>query len=80
MNLPTELTFSTVPPLVAAQSFSSLNALDLSGVARCDSAGLAFLLDLRRRYPKLHFKNPPAQLRQLAVFMNLEEMFSWQSP
>lgn len=50
-------------------------SLDLSGVTHADSAGLAFLLELRRRARdqgrELRFTGAPAQLRQLADFFGL---------
>ncbi len=69
------LTFQTVPQFFE-QSLSWLTGgqepltVDLAGVARADSAGLALLLEWRQRAEaagrRLSYVNPPEQLRHLA--------------
>lgn len=53
--------------------------LELGGVTRCDSAGLALLLELSRRAraagAELRLLNAPAQLRELLDFYRLNEIF-----
>lgn len=52
--------------------------IDLGGVTRCDSAGLALLLELSRRCrasgAQLQLSNAPAQLRKLLSFYRLDEL------
>lgn len=52
--------------------------IDLAGVTRTDSAGLALLLELTRdaraRKRELRFAHAPAQLRQLAEFFGVAEI------
>jgi ABC-type transporter Mla MlaB component len=49
-TLPNALNFSTVPALLAqAESLLAGRTLDLSTVARADSAGISLLLELSRR-------------------------------
>lgn len=52
-------------------------SLDLSGVTRADSAGLALLLELTRRSPGLKLVNAPPQLRKLAEFFGLDELLAF---
>ncbi len=54
--------------------------LDLGGITRCDSAGLALLLEVSRRCrangAQLQLSNPPAQLRKLLSFYRLDDLLS----
>lgn len=72
-----ELNFSTVPALLAAAPAESL---DLSAVTRCDSAGLAALLELRRRAQRqkrsLRLVNAPTQMRELAAFFGVDSILN----
>lgn len=72
-----ELTFGTVPALLArADELAGQPSLDLAAVARVDSAGLAFLLELtrraRRRGSQLRFAGMQPQIRELIRFFDLE--------
>lgn len=55
--------------------------LDLSGVTRADSAGLALLLELTRmalaRGGTLQIEKSPPQLRKLAEFFGLDELLAF---
>lgn len=71
-----ELSFATVPQIrrQTATLLSSL-PLDLSGVTRADSAGVALLLELRRRHGQpLPVTGLPSQLASLIEFFNLGAM------
>lgn len=65
-----ELGFTTVSGLLDnADSLISKDILDVSGITRCDSAGIALLLELQRRAQrqgrKLKFSGAPEQLTKL---------------
>jgi phospholipid transport system transporter-binding protein len=70
-----ELTLRSLPALIAARPVAN-GVVDLAAVSNGDSAGLAWLLELKRRAQRagqsLQFINPPAQLRALAAFFKLE--------
>ena len=73
-----ELTFTTVSDLLAR----FLNAphrpqqLDLQAVSRIDSAGLAFLMEIRRQSPSMNFLNLPPQLLKLAEINNVVRLLT----
>lgn len=52
--------------------------IELSGVERADSAGIAFLLEVQRRATSAgksaEFRNPTEQLRGLARFCELDDV------
>ena len=52
--------------------------VDLSGVSRSESAGVALLLEwlrqARRQNRKIEFLNPPAQMRSLLRFFEVESL------
>jgi phospholipid transport system transporter-binding protein len=52
--------------------------VDLAGVTRSESAGIALLLEwlreARRRGRDIEFHNPPAQMRSMLKFFDLEQM------
>ena len=78
-SLAGSLDFSSVPALLGQHAGSAVSALDLAGVTRVDSAGLALLLELKRESKAvdgLRFLNAPAQLRQLAEFFDLTELLA----
>lgn len=65
-----ELSFTTVNQLLtSADSLIANDTLDLSSVTRCDSAGIALLLELQRRAQragrKLQLIGASPQLKQL---------------
>lgn len=80
-TLPGALTLDTLPALLGrSTALCSAGTLDLSGVTRADSAGLAFLLWLQRQATAegrpLCFAGAPAQLRGLADFLGLRSLLS----
>ncbi len=80
-----ELTFATVTALngQAARLFASQSGdltVDLGGVNRADSAGLALLIEWLR-WARLHgvalrFRRMPAQMRTMAAVSDLEPILS----
>lgn len=80
-----ELIFSTVPDLLAQEARlmaarSEELKVDLAGVERGDSAGLALLVAWLRAAKKhnkrLVFLNVPAQLQEMAKVSGLEKVLS----
>lgn len=76
-----ELNFSTVPALLerGAALFATGGdriRLDLGGVTRADSAGLALLVEwlriARRRHADIEIRNMPEQLRAIARVSGLD--------
>ena len=75
--LPAELTLSSLGPVLrGADELAAAGSLDLSGVMRVDSAGLALLLELTRRARagkrELRITGANAQVRSLLEFFELE--------
>ena len=78
-----ELNMQTVPA-ISRMANSQLNdisgevSIDLSGVSRADSAGLALLIDwlriAKRQQYAIHFRNLPEQLRQIATVSELHDI------
>jgi phospholipid transport system transporter-binding protein len=74
-----ELTFATVPELWDS-SFGSLDGgsiqLDLAGITRVDSAGIALLIEVlravRRRGGEVSLVNAPPQLMAIATVSGLD--------
>lgn len=76
-----ELSFARVPHWLAqADALAGAGTLDLSRVTRADSAGLALLLELRRRAraagQALRFAAAPPQLTGLAAFFGLHDVLA----
>ena len=82
-----ELSFTTVPQvwaaarrLIAEDAGSSTLHLDLAGVERADSAGVALLLEwlreARRQGRHLRLDNVPAQMQAIARVSGLEELIA----
>lgn len=74
-----ELTFARVPQWLArADALAAAGTLDLATVTRADSAGLALLLELKRRAARrgatLHYAQAPEQLIALAEFFGLRDV------
>ncbi|MGB1108897.1 MAG: STAS domain-containing protein [Gammaproteobacteria bacterium] len=76
-----ELTLATVAGLVGrvdAHIQGDALVLDLSGVTRSDSAGLALLMEWERRAlargAKLHYTGMPAQLASIAELSDLADV------
>lgn len=88
ITLAGELKFASTPEAlaqasaaVAAAETSAPIVLDLSGITRVDSAGLALLLELTRAARahggKLQIEKSPQQLRELAEFFGLDELLAF---
>ncbi|MCC6207860.1 MAG: STAS domain-containing protein [Gammaproteobacteria bacterium] len=83
LNVSGELNFSTVPALLERGSALLAGCegqvrLDLGGVTRADSAGLALLIEwlrvARRGRARLEIRNMPAQLRAIARVSGLDSI------
>ncbi|WP_273456402.1 STAS domain-containing protein [Nevskia ramosa] len=79
MQVDGALDFKHVPQwLDKAKELAAAGELDLAGVTRADSAGLALLLELTRRAQALgkplQLRNPPAQLVELSRFFGLDTL------
>ncbi len=77
MQLMGELSIATTPALLEhAGVFVAQGVVDLSAVTSADSAGVAFLLELKRRAhaagKPLRFSHCPPQLAGLVRFFELE--------
>ncbi|SFF47306.1 STAS domain-containing protein [Fontimonas thermophila] len=69
-----ELTQQRVPELLTQiGTLAAATEIDLSGVTRTDSAGLALLLEISRRshHRPVRFVRAPEQLRALAQFFGI---------
>lgn len=71
------LSFATAKSWFAqAEQLSRAGSLSLARVSHCDSAGLALLLELKRRaqdaQQPLRFTDAPQQLRELSGFFGLD--------
>ncbi|HZP11678.1 MAG TPA: STAS domain-containing protein [Nevskiaceae bacterium] len=80
-----ELSFASVPRLLAQADRLAADArVDLSGVSKADSAGVALLLELTRRAKRagrtITFSGAPPQLRDLIHFFDLESALQLDSP
>jgi len=75
-----DLNFSTVPALRAEPDFKATDhsriSIDLAGVTRSDSAGLALLIEWLRESERLGksitFMNMPVQMRSIARVCGLD--------
>jgi phospholipid transport system transporter-binding protein len=79
-----ELCFSTVRRFLAqAEQLAASGTLDLSGVSRADSAGLALLLELdrlsRARGAPLELRGASEQVRRLAAFFGLDSILRFDT-
>jgi phospholipid transport system transporter-binding protein len=72
------LTFASVPKLAAAHPRHPAAEIDLGGVTRADSAGLALLLEWQRTAgedgDELVYRDLPEQLAAIARVSNLAEL------
>lgn len=76
---------ATTPALLQqAGDLIASGDVDLSGISHADSAGAAFLLELKRRAraadKPLRFSRCPTQLRGLITFFELEEALLIEEP
>ena len=84
LQLTGELNFKTVPPLAVNSKnlFDNNNHLnvDLDGVSRADSAGVALLIEWQRRAKKqnksISFQNIPSQMLSIAKLSGVDELLS----
>jgi phospholipid transport system transporter-binding protein len=73
-----KLTFATVAALF--QEYRTkiatipLKVLDLSQVTHTDSAGLAWLIELRRQHPSVVFQHLPTQMMTLATVSGVQDI------
>ncbi|MGH8540242.1 MAG: STAS domain-containing protein [Stenotrophobium sp.] len=79
MALPADLGFATVPDaLRQSEALTAGGTLDLSAVARADSAGIALLLELSRRAQArgktLIYTGTNAQVRALIGFFGVADI------
>lgn len=78
-DLSGELSFATVQATLDRQAADGATTVDLTGVTRTDSAGLALLLEWTRAAQTrggLRFENTPPQLRKLAEFFGLSDLLA----
>ena len=54
--------------------FEDVEGLDLGGIERIDSAGLAVIIDWKRQHPWLKFGRVPPQLKSLARLSDVDEL------
>lgn len=78
-----ELTFARVPQLLAqAEALGSGGVLELGGVSKADSAGLALLLELSRRSKargqQLSIRGAGGQIVQLARFFGIDQILHFE--
>jgi len=80
-----ELTFHTVPELLTQEQMlmagaGELLTIDLAGVVRGDSAGLALLIawlrTAKQHHKRVRFLNVPSQLHEMAKVSGLEGVLS----
>ena len=77
------LSFATVPALLAERgdALAAAGTLDLSAVDHVDSAGIACLLELRRRSGgALQLTAIPPQMQALADFLGVGTLLGLQEP
>jgi len=87
LSLSGELSFKTVPALVASNKDFLKNGnsidIDLAGVSRADSAGVALLIEWRRQAQKQNksvcFINIPSQMLAIARLSGVDELLSLKS-
>jgi phospholipid transport system transporter-binding protein len=78
-----ELSFARVPQLLAqAEALGATGVLDLSGISKADSAGLALLLEVSRRSKakgrQLSIRGANGQITQLARFFGLDQILRFE--
>lgn len=56
-------------------SYESFSALDLTQVKRIDSAGVAYLVQIKMHFPNLSLLNASPKLRVLAELYGVENLF-----
>ena len=78
-----ELSMTSVPALLAQSSLRDIRgdiAIDLQGVERADSAGVALLIEwqrsARRQQQNISFQNVPSQMLAIARLSGVDELLS----
>jgi len=76
-----ELSMTTVPALLAQHDLRGLHddiSIDLEGVERADSAGVALLIEwqrvARRQQHTIEFQNTPSQMLAIARLSGVDEL------
>ncbi len=79
----TQITVDNADAVLSQLLQLSGDAVDLSAVAHCDSAGIAVLLEARAAWAKQRqqktFLHPSQQLHDLAAFLKVTELLFHQS-
>lgn len=78
-----ELSMATVPDLLKQQALQGRDGeihIDLQGVQRADSAGVALLVEWQRQAGRqqqsIHFHNVPTQMLAIAQLSGVDELLS----
>jgi Predicted NTP binding protein (contains STAS domain) len=78
-----ELSMATVPALLAQNDLRDIRSditVDLQGIERADSAGVALLIEwqrvARRQQHTIHFKNMPSQMLAIARLSGVDELLA----
>jgi phospholipid transport system transporter-binding protein len=79
-----ELSMSTVPALLQRHQWHDLNTddiqIDLQGIERADSAGVALLIEWRRaaqqQQQTIRFQNIPSQMLAIARLSGVDELLA----
>jgi len=57
------------------KSYEKIKSIDLSQLNNIDSAGVAYLVQIKMQYPELLLNNASAKLRVLAELYGVEHIF-----
>ena len=57
------------------ESYETIKSIDLSELKSIDSAGVAYLVQIKMQYPELMLSNASAKLRILAELYGVEHIF-----
>jgi len=78
-----ELSMTTVPALLAQSDLRDMRGditVDLQGVERADSAGVALLIEWQRtalqKQQTIHFQNTPSQMLAIARLSGVDELLA----
>jgi len=59
----------------AIETYQTINNVDLSQINKIDSAGVAYLVQIKSKYPALKLINASDKLRILAELYGVENLF-----
>ncbi|MBB1271565.1 MULTISPECIES: lipid asymmetry maintenance protein MlaB [Psychromonas] len=59
----------------AIETYQAVNNVDLSQITKIDSAGVAYLVQIKTKYPALKLINASDKLRILAELYGVENLF-----